>query len=118
MLPINPIVSNYVLDKDLNMKIPIYSFQDPNSVDFQYNFNALQTPYNGTVSGPSVTQPSGVGYFGSNFIASPQFICHPFNSGNAFSENFPNWLSTINGQIDLRAFYVSCKTSANGVHYY
>lgn len=54
-------------------------------------------------------QITGIGYFGSNNIASPQYICNDVNIGNAFSDNFPNWLSTINGQIDLRGFYVSCK---------
>lgn len=83
--------------------IPVYKFADPNSVDFVYTFSssAAATPYNGT-------NGQGMGYFGSNQIASPQYICNGVNKNNAFSGDFPNWLSTINAQIDLRAFYVKC----------
>lgn len=83
--------------------IPVYQFADPDSVDFVYNFDpsVQATPYNGT-------NGNGMGYFGSNQIASPQYICNSVNRNNAFSGDFPNWLSTINAQIDLRAFYVKC----------
>lgn len=83
--------------------IPVYQFADPNSVDFIYSFNpSIQaTPYNGT-------NGNGMGYFGSSQIASPQYVCNNVNKNNAFSGDFPNWLSTINAQIDLRAFYVKC----------
>lgn len=85
--------------------IPIYTFADPNAVDFAYNFSdtIATTNYAGTRG-----TNDGVGYFGSNKIASPQYICNGANKNNAFSGDFPNWLSTINGQIDLRAFYVKC----------
>jgi hypothetical protein len=100
----------------------VYSFQDANSVDFQYTFNGSSSGmnYNGSCGSSCPTtsvnnncpvSTSGLGYFGSNFIASPKYICHPFNKNNAFSDSFPNWLSTINGQIDLRGLYVSCGTS-------
>ena len=122
MLPVNTSLAGCQLDKTTNTFIPIYSFQDPNSADFAYNFNGGLSgmPYNGNCVGCAPTgfancplSTSGLGYFGSNFIASPKYICHPFNQNNAFSENFPNWLSTINAQIDLRGFYVSCG-SLNG----
>ena len=86
----------------------VYTYQNPNNADFVYTFNGADT----TVG------PTGLGYFGTDTIASPQFSCAPQNSGNAFSSSFPNWLSTINGQIDLRGFYVGCSRYANGTYYY
>lgn len=105
MLPINP---NSVNTKG---SVPVYSFQDPNQTDFQYTFLASQT-------NPEGTQGNGVGYWGSTNIASPKYICDPVNKGNAFNDSFPNWLSTINGQIDLRAFYVSCTGSTPATYAY
>lgn len=97
MLPINPNATTFqTVDGKV---IPVYSFQDPNSADFQYNFNPTQT---------IPTLPFGIGYFGSTNIAAPTYICHPLNKGAAFSDSFPNWLSTINAQIDLRGLYVEC----------
>jgi hypothetical protein len=103
MLPINPSVYSYN-----TQGVPVYSFQDPNSADFTYVFNSAQNNLQGTVTRTD-GKPTGIGYWGSTFIASPLYICDPANKSNAFSENFPNWLSTINGQIDLRAFYVKCQ---------
>lgn len=91
--------------------IPIYTFMDPNNADFTYTFNASQT-------GAQGTQGSGVGYFGSTNIASPMYVCDPANKKNAFSSDFPNWLSTINAQIDLRAFYVECQGTTPATYYY
>lgn len=103
MLPVNPTGTTY------SNGIPVYSFQSADSVDFQYTFDPNQNNPNGTVPGRDVNTPSGVGYWGSVNIASPKYICDPVNKSNAFSSDFPNWLSTINGQIDLRAFYVECE---------
>lgn len=103
MLPIDP--------KGTTIKngIPIYKFLDPNSANFVYTFStsAENMNYNGT-------QGNGIGYFGSTNIASPQYVCNSANKGNAFSADFPNWLSTINADIDLRAFYVECEKLKNG----
>lgn len=86
--------------------IPIYTFADPNTIDFAYTFDKTKTSYSGT---NNLTPNDGIGYFGySQYIASPKWICNGANRNNAFSGDFPNWLSTINGQIDLRAFYVKC----------
>lgn len=80
-----------------------YQFQDPNNVNFQYNFNAGDMNVNGNSS-------NGLGYFGTSTVAAPNFFCaNPTNQNNGFSGDFPNWLSTINSNIDLRAFYVSCQ---------
>jgi len=99
MLPLNP-GSKVSFN---SQGTPVYTFADPTSIDFQYQFNPSidATPYNGTAG-------NGVGYFGSTLIASPQYICNGANKNNAFSGDFPNWLSTINASIDLRAFYVKC----------
>lgn len=105
MLPINPNGTTF------KNGTPVYSFQDPNNADFQYTFNPTQTPMNGT-------QGHGVGYFGSQFIAAPTYICDSANKGNAFTSNFPNWLSTINGQIDLRGFYVKCTGNSQANYAY
>ncbi len=108
MLPVNqydPNTFKYVTYSNGDV-IPQYSFQDPNSADFQYTFNSS---INNTLGITINNHSSGLGYWGSNFIGSPRFICHPLNVGNAFSDDFPNWLSTINAQIDLRAFYVECQ---------
>jgi hypothetical protein len=94
MLPIN-ILSNPGTN-------PIFSFQDPNSTDFTYVFNSA-------ISGTNSYNLTS-GYWGCPFIASPQYICgNGVNKANAFNDNFPNWLSTINGQIDLRGFFVTCQ---------
>jgi len=100
MLPINPNSYSYN-----SAGVPVYSFQDPNAVDFAYTFDATQHNPQGTVTRTD-GKITGIGYWGSTNIASPLYICDPANKNNAFSGNFPNWLSTINGQIDLRAFYV------------
>ena len=105
MLPVFP--NNYSFNAQ---GIPVYNFQDPNSVDFQYTFNAAQNNVNGSVTRPD-GKITGIGFWGSQNIASPLYACHPVNKNNAFSDSFPNWLSTINGQIDLRAFYVECRGS-------
>ncbi len=76
----------------------VYAYQSPNNADFVYTFNGADTTVGAT----------GLGYFGTDYIATPQYSCAPQNKGNAFSSSFPNWLSTINGQIDLRGFYVGC----------
>ena len=98
MLPIDPTQKNIPLVNG----IPVYSFQDPNSADFTYNYNINDLGQN------TILKPFGIGYYGTNNIAIPNFICNPINQNNAFSGNFPNWLSTINAQIDLRGFYVKC----------
>ncbi len=36
------------------------------------------------------------------------------NQGKFFSKNFPDWISTINGAMDLRGFYVSCNSDNTG----
>lgn len=80
-----------------------FTFQNPNNANFQYYFNDNATfttnAYNNMTN-----------YFNCPYLPSPQYICNPAitNQGNAFNGNFPNWLSTINGNIDLRAFYVTC----------
>jgi hypothetical protein len=105
MLPVNPQILGCQFDSSSGLHIPLYSFQDENTVNFQYNFNGgpsgmnyngncVNCPQTGLSQCPLIT--SGLGYFGSNFIASPKYICHPFNKNNAFSSSFPNWLSTIN----------------------
>ena len=86
-------------------------------MNFEYKFDGSQTPYDGTAE-LDAGRVTGLGYFGSTMIASPQFICHPLNILNAFTNNFPNWLSTVNGQIDLRAFYVTCKYNSTSQQYY
>ena len=68
----------------------VYTYTNPNNVNFQYNFVDNDMNYNGAGT-------NGTGYFGTPSIASPQYTCNPANQGNAFSSNFPNWLSTING---------------------
>ena len=53
---------------------------------------------------------NGLGYFNTCTVAAPNYFCaNPTNQNNGFSGEFPNWLSTINSNIDLRAFYVSCQ---------
>jgi hypothetical protein len=89
--------TNIPTNSNVNIQT-IFTFQDPNSTDFAYNFNTNQADYS-----------LASGYWGCPYIASPQYICgNAVNKSNAFNENFPNWLSTINGQIDLRGFYVTC----------
>lgn len=106
MLPINP--NSYSIN---SRGVPVYTFQDPNSADFVYNFNGTQT-------GSAGTAGNGIGYFGTTNIASPMYICDPANKNNAFSDSFPNWLSTINAQIDLRGFYVECQGSTPATYSY
>lgn len=105
MLPINPNSVN------TSGTVPVYTFLDPNNADFVYTFNASQT-------GAQGTQGNGVGYFGTTNAASPMYVCDPANKNNAFSSDFPNWLSTINAQIDLRAFYVECQGTTPATYYY
>lgn len=98
MLP----VQNLTINPNDTSKYTI-TFMDPESANtnFLYTFNQF-TQANTT---------TGLGQFGSNNIAAPQYACAHQN--NAFSSDFPDWLSTLNGQIDLRGFYVSCKATAN-----
>lgn len=91
----------------LQNNVYVYTYQNPNNANFVYNFNGTDT----TVG------PTGLGYYGTDYIASPQHTCAAPNNANAFSSSFPNWLSTINGGIDLRGFYVGCSFS-NGVYSY
>lgn len=115
MLPVN---SNNISYTTVGTeKIPVYSFQDPNAADFQYTFNYYQNNPNGTLAGPNSSVVTGVGYWGSTNIASPLYVCNSVNKGNAFSNDFPNWLSTINARIDLRAFYVECAGNPGGYYY-
>jgi hypothetical protein len=58
-----------------------------------------------------------MGVFGCPFIADPNIACTGVNRQNAFSTDFPDWLSTINGQVDLRGFYVTCQQNAQGWFY-
>ncbi len=89
-----------------------YTFQDPNSANIVYNFNGAQTtPTSGTIS-------PGLGYFGTKYIAPPMYACDPMNKSNAFSAEFPNWLSTINANVDLRGFYVKCVGSTPSTYAY
>lgn len=91
----------------------VYNFADPNSVDFFYTYNANDQS----------TGSNGLGYYGTsettNSIADPNYFCsNSQNKQNGFSDNFPNWLSTINGQIDLRGFMVKCvQTGTNSWKY-
>ena len=88
----------------------VYNFADPNSVDFTYTYLASDT---------TINTSTGLGYYNTseitNSIAHPNYFCsNNQNKQNGFSDNFPNWLSTINAQIDLRGFMVKCvKTGTN-----
>lgn len=84
----------------------VYTYADPNSINYQYNFNASDM-------NPLGSGANGTGYFGTPTIAAPQYACNSRNAGNAFSDSFPNWLSTINGAIDLRGLYVACQPFNN-----
>lgn len=79
-----------------------YKFADPTGIDFHYNF--MRTGF------PAINSSTGLGYFNTQYVAAPQYVCNGTNKNNAFSGDFPNWLSTINASIDLRAFYVKCST--------
>jgi len=95
MLPIDPTNVNVINPTTIN-----YTFQDPSNANFTYNF----------VASDNVVNSNGLGFYNSNTIAAPSLLCgNANNKNNAFSGDFPNWLSTINGQIDLRGFYVSCQ---------
>lgn len=83
-----------------------YKFADPTNIDFTYTFQRNDATVNPT---------TGLGYFNTDYIAAPQYVCNGNNKNNAFSGDFPNWLSTINASIDLRGFYVKC--SDNGKSY-
>lgn len=83
-----------------------YKFADATSIDFTYNFKRDDS---------TVDSLTGLGYFNTNYIAAPQYACNGANKNNAFSGDFPNWLSTINASIDLRGFYVKC--SSDGQSY-
>ncbi len=86
-----------------------YQFQDPNNVNFQYNFNDGDMMANGNQINCGINN-NGLGYFNTCTVAAPNYFCaNPTNQNNGFSGEFPNWLSTINSNIDLRAFYVSCQ---------
>lgn len=88
---------------------PIYNYQNFATANFVYTFNGSQM---------SNTNANGLGYFGTDTIASPQYTCDSRNQGNAFNSNFPDWLSTINGQIDLRGFLVTCQKNSAKEWYY
>lgn len=100
VLPINPNGITQQTDG-----IPLYSFADPQSINFVYNFDN---------SAASMNYNAQTGYFNCPYQASPQYICNGKNYNNAQSGEFPNWLATINASIDLRAFYVSC-VNTNGI---
>lgn len=59
--------------------VPKYNFLDANSANFQYTFN----PTDMTSEGSSGL--NGIGYWGTNYAAVPEFICNSVNQNNAFS---------------------------------
>jgi hypothetical protein len=104
MLPINPYGG-----QDPGSTGPIYSFQSSTSTNFQYTFDDNDI----NKAGPVTLLTT---YFGTTNIGLPQYVCgNPINKNNGFSQNFPNWLATINAEIDLRGFYVTCQQNSSAV---
>jgi hypothetical protein len=95
--------------QSINNSTNVITYQSASSANFYYVFNGSQTtPLPG----------SNVGVFGSQYIADPNLSCVTPNKQNAFSSDFPDWLSTINGQIDLRGLMVTCVKNAAGTWSY
>lgn len=82
-----------------------------NAATFVYNFDPTITSSINQLNSP-------MGVFGCQYIADPSIACAFGNQQNGFSTEFPDWLSTINGQVDLRGFYVTCKQDAQQNWYY
>ncbi len=77
------------------------------SSSYVYVFNSSIT------SPPPGATNNYTGVFGNPFVTLPNYTCSSQNKGQAFSSNFPNWLSTLNGQIDLRGHFVKCLNNSN-----